>query len=55
MQVGGSAIREGVCNGVGVLTWALLRLSSSLFAFWTSSPWSWAFGPIDAIFGVFRC
>ena len=52
---GGLAIWESACNGVGVLTWALLRLSSSLFAFRTSSPRSWAFGPVDAVFGVFHC
>ena len=55
MQVG-SAIWEGGCSGLGVLTWALLRLSSSLFAFRTiPSPRSWSFGPVDAVFEAFRC
>jgi len=38
-----------------VLTWALLRLSSSLFAFRTiPSPRAWLFGPVDAVFKAFR-
>jgi len=33
---GVSNLGLGGCSGLGVLTWALLHLSSSPFAFWTS-------------------